>query len=1285
MRFLYFLPFLLIQIAAIAQWQPVPVPVTTTLHSIDSYDAQRLCIGTPGSWLRSTDGGNTWVELPLMDPLGFQLIGSAFYAMQYQSPTNIVGTGFFFIDTYPFQVRRSTDGGTTWPTTYDQPGNGQFTSFSGMAFSGNNGVAVGDLGRIARTTNGGVSWSNTNTTGSTLRDAAWSTATSVVVVGEGRILRSTNSGQTWTAVWDGSNDLRAVSFPTASIGFAAGTGGDLLRTSDGGATWTPLGAQLPDDLPFFTDLWFTSTTEGYATADDLILRTTNGGLNWSWYDAGEQLWQLHFQSPTNGFAVAANGLLLRTAPGAYRPYALFDGPNGNVCHNTPVTFTDQSGPGLTRQWIINGQPVSTDAVLNWTFTEASQQATVALVVNNGTYTDTLEQVISVGASLAIVNNAIVVTDTVCSGQSTQVQVPGSQQGTSYRLWRGTTAQGNAQSGNGNQLNFTTGNITASQVFHLIATRNLGNCGTSIDTVSFLIAIGNPSTTLTVTPGPTTQCVGDTITITVQGSQPNVSYQLRRNGTNQGTPQTGNGGTLSYEVAITINATYTVFATNTQNTCTSTLQQTVPVTLQVPQLNWGADAMNPIMGTPVQLMNGSNVLGGSYQWTIPGATPSASTEAEVQGVVFNTPGAHAVQLIGITPIGCRDTLVQVVHAVLQPEPQDCGVSQLSLPGSLGLTDAALAMDEQGNLYGWLHANLAPELIAYSGGQDTLYEDLPSANDYAYNSALIKYDPYGMPQWLVNFWHDASSADHGDVVVDEEGNIYTAYFHEEYLDSLRIVDASGTRTTINPPHSSSSLRSMVITSFTPQGRLRWITTFLEGYWSEGVNLELDGLGHLWVQGTDRLVKYDRSNGSQLWQLQDSYGFRDITVTPDDHIWVTDRADLVMKEHANDGTLLQTTPAYVPSPPPFGLTRLSGWQATCDPAGNIYQLHNIQGQVIIGDDTLTGPGTNSSNQYYVYFITRRGPSGEVLWTRTFEMDGAIRHHGLVATSERVFLTISFFFQADTLRVQGLPAPIPYGAYETWMISYDLNGADPQAFRLYEHVEPAPTTATKPGTNALVRSSDGQRLAMWVGFRSPLIAGTDTAYSHPWDPMTSSNSANLGLLFGHIDCLLPGVPTTDEPPQAFFAPPVGYCAGQAIPFADASLFGPTAWSWSFPGGEPATSTAPSPVVTYTVPGTYAVTLVATNANGESTPYTAEVLVDICTGMTTTIADGAWRAWPVPANGTLQVQGPSSAAARVVDLQGRTVWSGTLPANGTLDIASWAPGSYVLLVDAQRVRLVKE
>lgn len=1275
-----FLALLLLPLIVSAQWQSVPVPVTTTLHSIDSYDAQRLCIGTPGNWLRSTDGGNTWTVVPLMDPLGFQLIGSAFYAMDYQSPTTIVGTGFYLLDTYPFEVRRSTDGGTTWTAPYTAPGNGQFTSFNGMAINGNNGVAVGDLGRIARTGNGGGIWVTTNSTGSTLRHAAWANTTTVAVVGEGRILRSTNGGVNWTTVWSGSNDLRAVSFPSATIGFAAGTGGDLLRTTDGGATWAPLGAQLPDGLPYFTDLWFTSTTEGYATANDLILRTTDGGLHWSWYDAGEQLWQIHFQSPTNGFAVGANGLLLRTAPGAYRPYALFDGPNGNVCHNTAVTFTDQSGPGLTRQWLVNGQPVSSDAVLNWTFTEPLQQATVALVVNNGTYADTLEQVISVGASLAIVNNAAVVTDTVCSGLGTQVQVPGSQQGTSYRLWRGTTSQGNAQSGNGNQLNFPTGNITADQVFHLIATRNLGNCGTSIDTVSFLIAIGDPLTTLTVTPGPTTQCVGDTITITVQGSQPNVNYQLRRNGTNLGTPQPGTGGTLSYTVPITINAAYTVFATNTQNSCTSTLQQTVPVTLQVPHLNWGADAMNPIVGSPVDLMNGSNVLGGSFQWTIPGASPATSTEAEVQGVVFNTPGSYAVQLIGITPQGCRDTLVQMVHAIAQPEPQDCGVSQLSIRGA-NPADAAVAIDAEGNMYGWISADIAPELIAYGGAGDSLYEDLPYDIDYQYNGALMKFDTYGVPQWLVNFWHNSTWADLGDVVVDEEGNVYTAYFHGEYLDSLRIVDASGTRTTINPPHTANSERSVVVTSFTPQGRLRWVRTFLESYATEEVNMELDGLGHVLVQGTNRVVQYDRETGAQEWLKTEYYGFRDITVTPDDHIWVTDRFNLQMREYANDGTLLQTTPAYTPTPPPSGLTRLNGWEAACDPAGSIYQLHNIQGQVIIGDDTLSGPGTSGSNQYYVYFLAKRGSAGEVLWTRTFEMEGSIRYLGLAANGERVLLSV-LFFVTDTLRMQGLD-PLPIDAYDTWMLSYDLNGGNPQAVQLYDHSTASTVGMGVPGPNALALSPDGLLMAGWVAFSQPLVAGTDTAFAHPWTPPPSTGPKDHGLVFGVLDCLLPGLPTNDDPPQAFFAPPAGYCAGQAIPFADASLYGPSSWFWQFPGGVPETSTEASPVVTYPLPGTYVVTLFATNANGESTPYSAEVMVDICSGIVGPAAPRSWRLWPTPTADVVFLQGPSAQVASVMDLQGRTVWSGIVGPQASIDLRSWAPGTYVLQIAGERLRVV--
>jgi len=61
------------------------------------------------------------------------------------------------------------------------------------------------------------------------------------------------------------------------------------------------------------------------------------------------------------------------------------------------------------------------------------------------------------------------------------------------------------------------------------------------------------------------------------------------------------------------------------------------------------------------------------------------------------------------------------------------------------------------------------------------------------------------------------------------------------------------------------------------------------------------------------------------------------------------------------------------------------------------------------------------------------------------------------------------------------------------------------------------------------------------------------------------------------------------FSATPRIACVGQTVSFTDLSTFSPTAWSWSFPGGNPNSSTAQNPSVVYNSPGTYPVTLVAT------------------------------------------------------------------------------------------------
>ncbi|MDD2984233.1 MAG: M43 family zinc metalloprotease [Crocinitomicaceae bacterium] len=69
--------------------------------------------------------------------------------------------------------------------------------------------------------------------------------------------------------------------------------------------------------------------------------------------------------------------------------------------------------------------------------------------------------------------------------------------------------------------------------------------------------------------------------------------------------------------------------------------------------------------------------------------------------------------------------------------------------------------------------------------------------------------------------------------------------------------------------------------------------------------------------------------------------------------------------------------------------------------------------------------------------------------------------------------------------------------------------------------------------------------------------------------------------------------------------CAGESVNFEDASYNVVNAWSWSFPGGIPATSTAQNPTITYATPGTYEVVLSASDGStSQSITKTAYITV---------------------------------------------------------------------------------
>lgn len=157
----------------------------------------------------------------------------------------------------------------------------------------------------------------------------------------------------------------------------------------------------------------------------------------------------------------------------------------------------------------------------------------------------------------------------------------------------------------------------------------------------------------------------------------------------------------------------------------------------------------------------------------------------------------------------------------------------------------------------------------------------------------------------------------------------------------------------------------------------------------------------------------------------------------------------------------------------------------------------------------------------------------------------------------------------------------------------------------------------------------------------------------------------------------------------------GSEIQFSDQSSHSPVAWEWSFPGGNPASSSEQNPTVKYNNSGVYDVILKVTNASGTnemirkhyitvnaSNPLTESsgTAGGITTGIHEASVSGqALKAYPNPASDNLFVRldnwsGPLDI--RMNDLSGRMVYSGRSFDNQlTINVSSFNKGLYILTV----------
>lgn len=172
----------------------------------------------------------------------------------------------------------------------------QGNTLRAMDVSGGRGYAIGDDGTALRTDDGGATWTGlaTGTSQDLTRVQAVTPDVVVILGGDGCVVRrSDDGGRTFRkmhvlAERDCPDPIAAVTFTGPQTGYLFQRNGDVLRTNDGGQTFsrvtavpgTQVGAGGGSAVP--GDAIFTSPDAGilFLGGGNRALRTTDGGTSW---------------------------------------------------------------------------------------------------------------------------------------------------------------------------------------------------------------------------------------------------------------------------------------------------------------------------------------------------------------------------------------------------------------------------------------------------------------------------------------------------------------------------------------------------------------------------------------------------------------------------------------------------------------------------------------------------------------------------------------------------------------------------------------------------------------------------------------------------------------------------------------------------------------------------------------------------------------------------------------------------------------------------------------------
>ncbi len=191
-------------------------------------------------------------------------------------------------------------------------------------------VAVGKFGNVSRSENGGETWERVPAgTNDDLYSVAFlDEARGVIVGANGTVLETTDGGRTWRPrKLSVETDLFHIAFRSKDEGYIIGSFGTVLRSDAGGKDWTPVEVdwgeilasvweEIGPVLPHLYDLEFVGAAGWMVGEYGLVLRTEDGGRTWTRQAGGAladpHLFAIAVESERRAIAVGQSGFALST-------------------------------------------------------------------------------------------------------------------------------------------------------------------------------------------------------------------------------------------------------------------------------------------------------------------------------------------------------------------------------------------------------------------------------------------------------------------------------------------------------------------------------------------------------------------------------------------------------------------------------------------------------------------------------------------------------------------------------------------------------------------------------------------------------------------------------------------------------------------------------------------------------------------------------------------------------------------------------------------------------------